>query len=153
MDKNSLIKWALIAGAAYLVYRYLVASGYLGGTAAPEVLPLTPGAQPPATAQAATPLVVLSEAQITQALSDAISYNGDDPAAAYNGYQWAWFFARSSIYRDVNFGPREMGLSDTETVPISTAVAKLHEIFSTGVSGLGRLRLLPSPAFASAWSM
>lgn len=39
MNKNDIIKWVLIAGAAYLVYRYLQGQGMLGGKPQAEIAP------------------------------------------------------------------------------------------------------------------
>ena len=39
MDKNSIIKWALIAVGAYLVYQWLQSQGLLGGTTVAAALP------------------------------------------------------------------------------------------------------------------
>jgi len=43
VNKNDLIKWALIAGAAYLVFRYLQAQGMLGGASTPSNQTALPG--------------------------------------------------------------------------------------------------------------
>ena len=40
MDKNEMIKWALIAVGAYLVYKWMTDSGFLGGvTQVPQITP------------------------------------------------------------------------------------------------------------------
>jgi hypothetical protein len=46
MDTKNLIKWALIAGAGYLLYTYLRDAGYLMGLGIAPSAGTTPGAQP-----------------------------------------------------------------------------------------------------------
>jgi len=46
MDKNQLIKWALIAAAAYLIYRYVLKDGLFGGGTTPTIPTPLPGTQP-----------------------------------------------------------------------------------------------------------
>jgi len=58
MDQKTIIKWALIAAAAYVVYRYVLKDGLLdkllGTEVAPTPQPITPGPQPIAPAQPVT---------------------------------------------------------------------------------------------------
>jgi hypothetical protein len=77
-----------------------------------------------------------------------------DPTAAYNGYQWGWFWQRASLYNGVDIGPTEIGVSDTATVYLADAVTAIRKILA-GVSGLGDLEALMAamPRLQSAWKM
>ena len=155
MDNNAIIKWVLIAGAAYLVYRYLDAQGFLG-TAAPA-LPapdtnqtVTPPAQitdGSTTTQTSPPP---SSSAITQSLKTAMTANGFDPNGQYGGYEWAWFWQRSSLYNGKDIGPTELGISDTAKASLSSAVAAIEKILSPGLAGLQAL--MADRRMMSAWT-
>lgn len=91
MDSKQIIKWVLIAGAAYLVYKYLVDNGYLGsgttalpagttdGTAAATTTPATTSSTTPATT---TSVVPASGAASTGASSSTTTTTSPAAAAA-----------------------------------------------------------------------
>src|SRR5512136_2419370 len=85
MDSKQIIKWVLIAGAAYLVYKYLVDNGYLGsGTTA---LPAgttdgtTAATTTPATSATTTTSVVPASGAASTGASSSTSTT-TSPAAA-----------------------------------------------------------------------
>lgn len=160
MNKNDLMKWLLIAGAVYLGYRYLQSSGLLA-----KILPgAQPGAQPDAAVlpSAASPVIVATPPQIAapvattptvaQALTAAMRTQGYDPQAAYNGFEWNWFWQRTPFYNGVDIGPTELGIGNTDKVYMSDAVVAIRKIV-TGVQGLGLLEsLVATPRMLSAWN-
>jgi hypothetical protein len=157
MDKNSLIKWALIAGAAYLLYRYAVAQGWLGAAPAAGQIPegTAPGATttpaPATTETTVAPSTTPAVDAISQSLVAAMQANGLDPAAQYGGYEWGWIWQRAALNNGKPFGPTEMGISDTDKAGLAEAAAAIRATYG---SGMGKLLLMPaSPAFASAWRM
>jgi hypothetical protein len=163
MDKNTLIKWALIAGAAYLVYRYAVAQGWIGGTAA-IVAPSGGGVQPDTGAApvVVSPPTTVTAAQIAASLQaiPGFMYWGPDPnsvtpgANTQDGYHWNFFWKLASLYNGRDAGPAEVAASDNEQMTLADYSQRVYNLFfaPTGVSGLSLMRL-PSPAFASAWKM
>jgi hypothetical protein len=156
MDKNAIIKWVLIAGAAYLVYRYLDSSGFFGTatTDLPATQPnqtvvpaqITDGS---ATTQTATTAPTSSE--ITESLKAAMTANGFDPVEQYGGYEWAWFWQRASLYNGKDIGPTELGISDTEKVYLASAVSAIEKVLSPGLAGLEAL--MADRRMMSAWTM
>jgi hypothetical protein len=166
VNKGDVMKWLLIAGAAYLVYRYLQQSGFFTTAAAPAVgAPGTDAAAADAAARAAAAAaaggnaadqVVAAAAAtptIAQALAASVQAANYDPYASYNGFQWNWFWQRTPLYNGVDIGPTELGISDTATVPLAAAVTAIRSILG-GVAGLASLQtLLASPRMLSAWSM
>jgi hypothetical protein len=124
MSKD-ILKWVLIAGAAYLVYRYLTqmsasatqqttaalpdTTATADTTATTTTTPVTTVAKPETTA--ATPTVAQSWVAVMQTL-------GYDPQGSYNGYEWNYFWERTSIYNGTVIGPAEMGIGDTDKVPL-----------------------------------
>ena len=154
MDKNAIIKWVLIAGAAYLVYRYLDTSGFFG-TATPVLPAPQPGTTPPAqitdgstTAQTVTPPP--SSSEITQSLKTAMTANGFDPNGQYGGYEWAWFWQRASLYNGKDIGPTELGIADTDKASLAAAVAAIQNVLSPGLAGLAAL--MADRRMLSAWT-
>ena len=137
---KGVIKIVLIAGAAYLVYKYAESAGWLG-----VATPALPGVvTPPANQIAATHPV--DPSVIVQALRAAATANGMSADNNFGGYEWGWIWQRSSLYNGSPIGPAELGISDTEKVPIARAVSAIQAILPP-VAGLGNLA-----AFASAWA-
>ena len=132
MKTEDLIKWALIAGAAYMVYRYLAQSGIFNA--------LLPGAalQPTVTGGAGTSTSTgasasLDATTIYNALKAAIVAAGADPAAPLNGWDAAYWWARSSIYNGVDFiGPGQLGIVPMDA---TTAVAEAARLDLATMSG------------------
>jgi hypothetical protein len=157
VNKNDIIKWVLIAGAAYLVYRYLDSAGYFGtaATALPASQPAVAPAQitdgSTATTQTVTAQAAPSTDAIAQALIASIQAANMDPSGSYNGYQWSWFYQRTPLYKNEVIGPTDMQLGQTETVPLAAAAAKIRAFLAPGISGLSAL--MASQRFASAWTM
>ena len=154
MDKTSIIKWVLIAGAAYLVYRYLDTQGFFGSAtpALPAPQPAT-GAATTTTAQvqAPAPATAPSVDAISQALSAAIRAASMDPSGSYDGYQWAWFWGHTPLFKNETMGPTELQMGQTETVPLASAAAKIRAILSPGMAGLQAL--MADRRLMSAWAM
>ncbi len=162
MSKD-ILKWVLIAGAAYLVYRYLTqmsASSTQQATAALPDTTTTAGTTVSTTTTTtpttpvttvATPETTTATPTVAQSLITVMQNLGYDPQGTYNGYEWNYFWERTSIYNGIVIGPTEMGIGDTDRVPLSAAVAAIHKILS-GVQGLSNLPL-PSHQMISAWSM
>ena len=146
MNKEDIFKYVLIAGAAYLVYRYLSQSGlFTGLTAQPAVVVPSTTETKQITAAKTTP-------DVAQSLITAAKAANYDPNGLFNGYQWNYFWQRASMYNGVDIGPTELGISDTATVPLSEAVTAVNKILSTGMKDLdfsGLAGLLP----VSSWSM
>jgi len=158
VNKNNVIKWVLIAGAAYLVYRYLQSSGILGGKALPAAEPEQEPAPTPAPATSVAPSTTVaasttSAASISQSLTAAMQEAGYDPNAEYDGYQWAWFWQHSSLYNGAPLGPTELGIGQQEKVLMPVAVEAVGRALS-GLHGLEMLRnLMATPRMLSAWTM
>jgi hypothetical protein len=171
VNKSDIMKWLLIAGAAYLVYRYLQQSGVFGK---PQVAAgAGDGSQPDtgvgtgAAKQIEPPASTATVAQtptIAQALTAAMKSTNYDPYADYNGYEWGWFWERTALYNGVPIGPTELGISDTTKVPMSEAVNAIRKILA-GVAGLDTVgdtagvnlgvlnAMMSTPRMISAWSM
>ena len=149
MNKNDIMKYVLIAGAVYLVYRYLGAQAVQKDIASGEqTTPPTPGTGTKEITDGQT-----DAGDIAQSLVAAMQAAGYDPQGSYNGYEWNWFWQRSTPYNGSNIGPTELGISDTDKVYLTDAVAAIRKTL-TGVSGLARLEsLMASPKMMSAWGM
>jgi hypothetical protein len=153
MDKNAIIKWVLIAGAAYLVYRYLDAQGFFG-TAAPALPTPQPGqtvaqaqiTDGSTTAQAPPP----TSSAIVESLKAAMTANGYDSTGQYGGYEWAWFWQRASLYNGKDIGPTELGISDTDKVFLASAVPAIEKVLSPGLAGLAAM--MADRRMLSAWT-
>jgi hypothetical protein len=148
MNKEDIFKYVLIAGAAYLVYRYLSQSGLFTSLTA------QPAAALPAAATVVVPQITAAKTtpDVAQSLITAAKAANYDPNGLYNGYQWNYFWQRAALYNGVDIGPTELGISETSTVPLSEAVKAVNTILATGMKGLDFSRLaqlLP----ASSWSM
>jgi hypothetical protein len=160
MDKNTLIKWALIAGAAYLVYRYAVSQGWIGGSTTAvgnasstgTITATTSSTGTAATASTSTPNRTTSEVAASILAVPGFYYDGG--GNTQNAYQWNYWWMRSSVTNNKNAAPAELGVDpDLQMTVDEYAQRVVNLYFSTsGVSGLGLLRL-PSPAFAAAWKM
>ena len=161
MNKNDIIKWVLIAGAAYLVYRYLTAQTAAAPAATAGATPkeITAGAGAGTGSGAGTGAGASNTAStptIAQALVAAATKLGYDPNADYNGYEWGYFWQRTPIYNGKDIGPTELGLSDTGKAPLSVAVAAVGKILSgvAGIDGLSRLQqAFGAYTPVSGWSM
>ena len=156
MDKNTIIKWVLIGGAAYLVYRYLDAQGYFGA-AAPALPTPQPGqtvAPPAQITDGSIPVTQTAPpptgSAIVQSLKAAMAANGYDPNGQYGGYEWAWFWQRASLYNGKDIGPTELGISDTAKAYLSSAVTAIEKVLSPGLAGLQAL--MADRRMMSAWT-
>jgi hypothetical protein len=154
MSKD-LLKWVLIAGAAYLVYRYLSQMASSATQQATAALPDTTGTTVPAATvvvePGTEPVTVAASPTVAQSLSTVMRQLGYDPQGSYTGYEWAYFWERTPIYNGTAIGPTELGIGESEKAPLSVAVAAIRKILS-GVAGLSRLPF-PSHQMMSAWSM
>ena len=156
MDKNTIIKWVLIAGAAYLVYRYLQSAGYLGAStttaAATATTPATIAAA--TTAAAATTTVKPTAAEIAASIQAVPGFYYDGGGSTQNAYQWNYWWMRSSLTNHRDAAPAELGVDPGLQMTADEYAQRVVNLYfsTSGVSGLDLLRL-PSPAFAAAWRM
>ena len=107
--ENSVIKWVLIGGALYLVYRYLETSGYLG---APQQLPPGQGLPPEQPAVTSKPAVTAED--VADSISAAPGFYLEGGGNTQNAYQWNYWWMRSALNtarRDA--APAELGIEDT----------------------------------------
>lgn len=153
MDKNTIIKWVLIAGAAYLVYRWAVTQGYIGGApVGNESLPLDRTVDVTTTnvVAATTPTAATIAASILAA--PGFYY---DPAGSntQNAYQWNYWWMRSSLTNHRDAAPMELGIDPGTQLTVDEYAQRVFNLYflPAGLSGL--LERLPTPAFAAAWRM
>ena len=158
MDKNTIIKWVLIGGAIYLVYRYLQSSGYLGTTATAATPQVAAATQTQVQAQTQTQTPAASTgpnaSQIAAAILAVPGFYYDGGGSTQNAYQWNYWWMRSSLSNNRDAAPAELGVDPNLQMTVDEYAQRVVSLFfsSSGVSGLDLFRL-PSPAFASAWRM
>lgn len=167
MDKNQIIKWVLIAGAAYLVYRYLQTQGILGGQ--PKQLPagdtqpgtsVAPGTTVAAstTGQATPPGAIEVRRQDIVPLTDLSSDKLYDYAkgrmeADWDGKltisQWNWMVSQ------MTHTDQQTDLSFGADVPQPVTVGDyLSRRVQGGISGMDRLeQAFGAYVPASGWQM
>lgn len=165
MDKDGILKWVLIAGAAYLLYRYLQGQGIIGQ---PQDGLLVVGPQPgseareepeePAAAEDRV-LPPIEEEELgvpfglAQSLAESVTALGYNPAHTFTGHEWGYFWKSAAVFNGLEVGPTEMGLRETQKVYIAEAVRRMQDYFrrtfqAAGVSGLP---LSARARFAQAW--
>ena len=167
MDKNEMIKWALIAVGAYLVYKWMTDSGFLGGgdqaqlpapgagtgTGTGTQLPgqqqvqtpaPTPPAPPPGNGGNGSGTGIPQYSDSDMALMTAAYYPAG--AAQYGGstklnaHQWNWYRARMAEKLVVEFDPAIHSPSvDAYANPnLEYTASEYHAILATmGIGGLG----------------
>jgi hypothetical protein len=161
--KEDLIKWALIAAGAYLVYKWMTDSGFLGGGDQAQLPAPAPGAgtgtqtqqqttttppapTPPAPTPPAPPPGNLETqysdadmALMTAAYypAGAAQYGGD---TRLNAHQWNWYRARMAEKLGVELDPAIHSPSvDSYANPnLEYTASEYHAILaSMGIGGLG----------------
>jgi len=164
MGKEDILKWVLIAGAAYLVYRYLQTQGMLGPAQSALPAAAQPGAEaveppagddetppppppPPPPAEEQEPGIPFGMAR---SLAESVTALGYDPTKTYTGHEWNFFWTRASVFNGVEVGPAEMGLLETQKVYIEEALRRMQAYLrsSAGVAGLP---LAARARFAQVW--
>ena len=169
MDKNQIIKYVLIAGAVYLVYRYLQTSGALGGgkkaaeelpapgTSEPDSLPPA-GVAPPRTTVDTVPLVSISPD--LRSKMEALLATDNTGGVAPDGVRTHNFYVYQYHYQQLtghDLPPSEsaFGLDEAGRLQLMTfdqfwdLLVAAHDAGKTvGYPSLGQLQRL-----ASAWTM
>ena len=174
MDKNSIIKWLLIAGAAYLVYRYLQSSGYLSGasttslpqpstgTALPQTSTVVQTQQPttgvsvPAPSPALPPAVTAQDVAASLTAVPGFSYwglNNESGATTQNAWAWNYYWQRASLYDGRFAGPAELGVPTDLQMTLDDYSQRVYNLLFASSTGISGLLMLPPPAFAAAWKM
>ena len=164
MDKDGILKWVLIAGAAYLVYRYLQTQGIIGQVQPALPPPTTPPIPPRAVGDEEVepppePLALPPAEEeelglpfgLAQSLAESATALGYNPANTFTGHEWNFFWTRASVFNGLEVGPAEMGLRETQKVYIAEAVRRMQQYFRTAAAGVSGLPLSARARFAQAW--
>lgn len=106
MKQGDILKWVLIAGAAYLVYRYLSQSGLFSGFAQPA--PVEPKPEPK---QIAAPAEVVNPQKVTVTAESLLAYAKPNMPADWDQKmtisQWNWVVSKmtgTDQQTDLSFG-------------------------------------------------
>jgi hypothetical protein len=159
---EDILKWVLIAGAAYLVYRYLSQSGLFSGLTAQPALPaassaaVTTTAEPVAQPVAALPAPSASTQKVAITAQALLAFAGTqswpNKPVNWDGKltisQWNYMVSQMTgvdQQTDLSFG-----LSVPDPVTVDDYMARRVK---AGISGLGALRLAELLPPVNAWSM
>lgn len=141
MDKNQLIKWALIAAAAYLIYRYVL-KDMISGTGTPVQIPPPTGGgagtqpSPTVTPAPSAPRIQVNDALLMAAATGVPGFVSDARTAAVRLTSDQWNYYRGQGGGDV---PNVDLFPEGNRGYLMSIDEYLEARRSHGLSGLGRL--------------